>query len=85
LTVRSDPVTLPEPMTTFSPQRLRNARINAGLTQAELARALQVTERNVGRWERGNNAPHAGTVGRLADVLEVSIQDLYDRDEQAVA
>lgn len=36
---------------------LRDARNRAGMTQSELAQALEVSQRTVGNWERGESVP----------------------------
>lgn len=69
---------------TVSPQRIRQARDAAGLTQAELAHRLRsnglpkATERSVRRWETGAHTPHANVVPHIARVLGVAITALYD-------
>jgi len=67
----------------FSGKRLEQARLRAGLTQADLAIAVRqrstakTTERNVRRWESGSSAPHAGIVIALANVLGVLMDELF--------
>lgn len=45
-------------------------RTAAGLTIAEMARAADVSERSVYRWERGQSVPHGGAAHRYADLLD---------------
>jgi transcriptional regulator with XRE-family HTH domain len=49
----------------------RGARIrrNAGVTQAQLARELDVDPVTVSRWERGERAPRDAQAARYARVL----------------
>lgn len=47
-----------------------------GMTQAELARKLQVTDKAVSRWERGLGFPDIGTIEPLADALGLSVSEL---------
>jgi len=51
-------------------------RNEKGLTQAELGRKLQVTDKAVSKWERGLGFPDINTLGPLADALDVSIAEL---------
>lgn len=46
--------------------RIREARLAAGLTQAQLARAIETTERNVIRWENDQNEPRVASVAAIA-------------------
>lgn len=52
---------------------LRKAR---GLTQQALADLLDVQPRLLGRWERGQGKPQFDYILKLADVLEVSLDQL---------
>jgi transcriptional regulator with XRE-family HTH domain len=36
----------------WHPERLREARLRSGLSQTQLARAVETSERNIARWER---------------------------------
>lgn len=46
------------------------------MTQAELAKKLQVTDKAVSRWERGLGFPDINSIEPLADALEVSILEI---------
>lgn len=46
--------------------RIRSARLAAGFTQAQLARAVQTSERNIVRWENDRNAPRFEHVTAIA-------------------
>jgi transcriptional regulator with XRE-family HTH domain len=50
---------------------MRNA---AGLTQEELADAIQVGRRDVGRWEKGGTAPSGPTLLRLLEATGHRVQ-----------
>ena len=53
--------------------RMRKAQ---GLTQAELAEQLHVTDKAVSRWERGIGLPDINTLEPLADALGLTLADL---------
>lgn len=46
------------------------------MTQAELAKKLQVTDKAVSKWERGLGFPDINTIEPLADALGVSVLEL---------
>lgn len=63
-----------------SGDKIRQARLRAGMTQTELARAINVSERNVVRWETGRNQPRPDYVFAIADACRCHVADLYDGD-----
>jgi DNA-binding transcriptional regulator YiaG len=52
--------------------QIRTARDAAKLTQAGLARALEIESQTVSRWERGEREPNEEWLLRLALVLKVT-------------
>lgn len=63
---------------------IRKARLEAGLTQEDLAREVGVGLRNVPDWESGRRIPRLKTLRRIAEATGVSVEDLT-AEEQAVA
>jgi transcriptional regulator with XRE-family HTH domain len=57
-------------------QRLRNLRLEAGLSQEALAAAAGVHATYVGNLERAYSSPTLGTIVRLAAALDVDPGDL---------
>ena len=55
---------------------LAQCRKDAGMTQAELAGQLHVTDKAVSRWERGIGYPDIQTIVPLAEALGISVQEL---------
>lgn len=49
-----------------SGQCIRAARLRAGLTQAQLARAANTSERNIVRWENNQHAPRLEHIAAIA-------------------
>ena len=47
-----------------------------GMTQAELAEKMQVTDKAVSKWERDLSCPDIQSLPRLAEILEVSVEEL---------
>ena len=56
--------------------RLRSARRSAGLTQKQLAEALDVEAITVSRWERGVTTPSLNRLGRIAEITQTTVSDL---------
>ena len=65
-------------MSAFS-ERLRLLRSARQITQARLAELLEVNPRVYNRWERGLATPQLDTVVRIADILQVSLDELAAR------
>lgn len=58
---------------------LREARLEAGFSQAKVAKALGYTSSQfVSNWERGLAEPPAATLKKLADIYSISIDDMFD-------
>lgn len=55
---------------------LADARRNRGLTQAELAELLHVTDKAVSRWERGVGFPDINTLEPLTNALDLTLSQL---------
>ena len=68
------------PMANFA-QTLRDLRSSRKLTQTRLAELLQVSPRVYSRWETGDVTPHFDTIVRIAEMLEVSLDELAGRTE----
>lgn len=58
--------------------KLRELRAKKGLSQAELAKRLGVTQQAVGRWERDKNLPDNDVLKKISVMFNVSIDYLLD-------
>ena len=47
---------------------LKQCRKQQGMSQAELASKLGVTQQAVGKWESGKSSPDPTTVARIAEI-----------------
>lgn len=65
-------------MSVFS-ERLRMLREARQITQTRLSALLEVDPRVYNRWERGTSSPQLDTVVRIADLLQVSLDELAGR------
>lgn len=61
-------------------ERIKAARINAGLTQRELAERLNVSFVNISQWENGVRNPKIETLQKIAEALGVEVWELADFD-----
>ena len=60
-------------------------RASMGMTQAQLAQRLDVTDKAVSKWERGKSLPDVGILGRLAAELRVSVVEILSGETRNVA
>ena len=51
-----------------------------GLTQENVAEALNVVRQTISKWEKGISVPDADMLIRLAEVLDVSVSELIGSD-----
>lgn len=61
---------------------IAGCRRKSGMTQAQLAVKLNVTDKAVSRWERGIGFPDISTIEPLASALGMSVQDLMKSNKQ---
>ncbi len=57
-------------------ENIKKCRENKGLSQEALADALNVTRQTVSSWETGRTEPDIDTLHRIAQVLEVTVEEL---------
>ena len=59
-------------------ENLRRYRQEQGLTQLELGRKINYSEKAVSKWESGASIPPATALLAVADALGVTLDDLFD-------
>lgn len=57
---------------------IKELRIAAGLTQAELAGRIGVSQATVGMWETGSRTPRVPKLLELSKLLGCSVSDLLE-------
>lgn len=62
---------------------IKPKRIEAGLSQKQLAEILQVTQAAVANWEAGTAYPRAAQLPELAAALDCTIDELYQPPEES--
>ena len=57
-------------------RKLKSLRLNAGKTQSEIARVLDISPQQYQKYEKGNSKCAIATVYRLAEYYQIPISDL---------
>lgn len=60
--------------------KIKELREEMQLTQAQLADKISNMQRNISNWENGVSQPDLDTVVALADVFDVSLDELFGRE-----
>ena len=64
-------------------EKLRQARKAAGMTQKELAQAVELKHNAVSNWEKGLSSPDPETIRRLCEILRMPPNFFFDTEESA--
>lgn len=56
---------------------LASARVNAGLSQCELAEILGVTKNTICNWEAGKTTPDYNQVRRISELSKIPINYIF--------
>lgn len=59
-------------------QRIKELRTDARLTQAQLAKLIEVSQKAVDYWERSVNEPKASYVIKLVRVFNISFDEFFE-------
>lgn len=62
--------------------KIKEERLNKGLSQPELAKIMNVSKQTISNWENGNRMPDVLTLKKLADFFNVSTDYLLCRTDQ---
>ncbi|MCL2556395.1 MAG: helix-turn-helix domain-containing protein [Firmicutes bacterium] len=62
-------------------ERLKELREEKELSKLALAKALQVADINIGRWERGEQEITSDNLIKIADFFDVSVDYLLGRTD----
>ena len=63
-------------------ETIASLRKEKGMTQNKLAEKMNVTDKAVSKWERDLSCPDVNTISKLADVLNVSVEELLKAKKQ---
>lgn len=70
-----------DPVDLFVGERLKAGRLQAGLSQAELGRAMNLSFQQVQKYERGVNRISASMLVRAGKALGISVADFFPPDD----
>lgn len=62
-------------------KRLKNLRENAGFTQEQLGKKLNVVKSNISMYENGTRIPNADILEQLSKIFDVSIDYLLGKTD----
>ena len=63
-------------------EKLKTARLNAGLSQEQFAEKMSVSRSAVAKWESDKGMPDVNNLKVMAQLLDVSLDHLLDEDEK---
>ena len=59
-------------------ETIASLRKEKGMTQSELAEKMNVTDKAVSKWERNLSCPDVNSIPKLAEILDVSVEELLN-------
>lgn len=66
------------------PGRLREARIECGLKQSDIAEAAGINRTDITKFENGDKEPKLEALGKIADCLNVSVDWLIGHTSKSI-
>ena len=67
-------------MQTFIASNIKHLRVTRGITQEKVAQVCNKRNTAIGNWEKGIREPSAVDLANLANLFNVSIDDLVKKD-----
>ena len=65
-----------------SEMKLKDARIQAGLTQEQVAEIIMVSRQTISNWENGKSLPDIVSIMNLSNLYQISIDELLKGDKR---
>lgn len=56
---------------------LAAARVNAGLTQSDVAKEMQISNQTIVSWEKGRITPKPAQLQMLARIYKIGVDDIF--------
>ncbi|MDD6482122.1 MAG: helix-turn-helix transcriptional regulator [Lachnospiraceae bacterium] len=63
-------------------EKIREARMKAGMTQEQAAEQLQVSRQTISNWENEKSLPDIVSVIKMSDLYQISLDDLLKGDSK---
>ena len=57
-------------------RKIKNQRLNKGLTQTEYGKKFGVSKSNISKWEKGINKPNNKRLKLIADDMNITVTEL---------
>lgn len=64
--------------------KLKTARVNAGVTQEQIAETIGVSRQTISNWENGRTLPDVMSLIKISDMYQISLDDLLKGDGKMV-
>ena len=61
---------------------ISSLRKEKGMTQADLAEKMNVTDKAVSKWERNLSCPDVNSIPKLAEILDISVEELLNAQKR---
>lgn len=65
-------------------KKIKEARINANLTQERVADELQVSRQTISNWENAKTYPDIISIIKLSDLYQISLDELLKGDDKMI-
>ncbi len=63
-------------------KKLKEARVNSGLTQEQVAERIMVSRQTISNWENGKSLPDIVSVMNMSDLYQISLDELLKGDQK---
>ncbi len=63
-------------------KKLKEARLNSGLTQEQVAEKIMVSRQTISNWENGKSLPDIVSVMNMSDLYQISLDELLKGDQR---
>jgi len=63
-------------------EKLKNSRLNTGMTQEQIAEKINVSRQTISNWENGKSLPDVISLIEISDLYQISLDDLLKGDKK---